>query len=291
MPLADGATEQAPDVLDALYRAIESFDASPVLAALRPDVFVFSPTADGVLTSGDAVVRDLERWSRAVAHDGATLRLHSTRRVVGTSPSGQGSWVFDDLIAEARSNGMTLCSVPIRVTALLVSDDGWRIAAAYWSIPFPTQDDQDAVKHAGDLAPGNALDESVGEGAEELVAGLRRALAQPAGLPGLYSAREDHVTIGSVVEEVFLGGAGRAAWTEFVEYVTAFVPRGGMRAAVAGPDVAWLAANIDIGSPPTPYRFFYVWIHRDDSWEIVVSHDAVSRDPLAALPTVGTPSS
>jgi hypothetical protein len=252
MSEADGATQEAPRAIDGLYHAIESFDASAVRAALLPDVFVFTPTADGVLTSADAVVKDLEAWSRAVARQGATSRLRATRRSVGASPTGHGAWVFDDVVAEAVSGGRTLCSVPIRVTALLVSDDGWHVAAAYWSVPFATQDDQDAVKHAGDPEPGLELSESIRQGAEGLTDALRRALHEPRRIPALYSTRADHVTIGSVVDEIFLGDAGHAAWAEFVQYVTAFTPRGGIRAAVAGPDVAWLAANIDIGVPPTP---------------------------------------
>jgi hypothetical protein len=31
------------------------------------------------------------------------------------------------------------------------------------------------------------------------------------------------------------------------------------------------------------YRFFYIWIREGGRWEIVVSHDAVSRDPLGSL--------
>ena len=111
---------------------------------------------------------------------------------------------------------------------------------------------------------------------------LTRALAQPQLLPDLYSTCDDHVTIGSVVEEVFVGSAGRAAWQEFVLYVTAFAPRGPMCAALVAPDVGWLAANIDVGEPPTPYRFFYIWIHEETGWRIVLSHDAVSRNPLDA---------
>jgi hypothetical protein len=43
------------------------------------------------------------------------------------------------------------CSQSIRVTALLGPDK--RIAAAYWSLSYPTQDEQDAVKHDGHLEP------------------------------------------------------------------------------------------------------------------------------------------
>lgn len=50
-----------------------------------------------------------------------------------------------------------------------------------------------------------------------------------------------------------------------------------MRAVQMTHDLGWLAANIDIGQPPTPYRFFYIWRREDANWRIVVSHDSVSR--------------
>lgn len=280
MPAADDVVQHAQDALDRLYRSIEAADAPTIRDSLQPDVFVFTPTADGVLTSSDAVVADIDRWSQRVAQQKTALRLTSNRRVGGASPTASGAWIFDDLVAEAMSDGRVRCTVPIRLTALLVPNDGWRVAACYWSVPFPTQDEQDHVKHAGDLALGRALVDEVAEDAEPLVAALHDGLTEPSRLPALYSSREDHVTIGSVVDEVFLGPAGRAAWTEFVQYVSAFVPRGGVRAALASSDLAWLAANIDIGSPPTPYRFFYIWVHEEDGWQIVVSHDGVSRDPF-----------
>ena len=90
----------------------------------------------------------------------------------------------------------------------------------------------------------------------------------------------DLISLGSAdksADTTRLGETAHTAWAGFVEHVTVFAPRGGMRAAVTGPDVAWLAANIDIGAPPTPYRFFYILVREDDRWQIVVSHDAVSR--------------
>lgn len=279
------ARASAGAVLDALYAAAEACDLAALRAALRPDVFVLTATDDGVLTSADAVADDITRWSTAAAAGGGALRLRATRRTVGVSASRRGAWVFDDLVAEtARRDGAT-CSVAIRLTALLSSDDGWQVAAAYWSVPFPTQGEQDAVKHAGQLRPGRVLTDGIGEGTAKLAARLRDALAEPRQLPDLYSAGDDHVTVGSVVDEVFLGGEGRAAWSEFVQHVTTFVPRGGIRAALAAPDVAWLATNIDISNPPTPYRFFYIWALADAGWHIVVSHDAVSRDPVRAAAT------
>jgi hypothetical protein len=47
-------------------------------------------------------------------------------------------------------------------------------------------------------------------------------------------------------------------------------------------DAGWLAANIDIGQPPTPYRFFYVWLREAADWRIVISHDGVERSLDAA---------
>ena len=277
------ARAAAARIVDCLYRAVESFDHEQLRSILRPDVFVFTPTAMGVLTSADLVIADIQHWSDAVAARGATIRLRTESRLAGASTSGQGVWVFDHVVADATAqNGAIACSVPIRVTALLAPSEDWRIAAAYWSVPFPTQEEQDLVKHAGALEPGRTLDERVGVGAEPLVDALQAALAQPRLLPDLYSTRADHVTIGSVVDEVFVGDAGPAAWQEFVQYVTAFAPRGPMCGALVAPDIGWLAANIDIGQPPTPYRFFYIWTREETGWRIAVSHDAVSRDPLDA---------
>lgn len=259
---------------------MESFDPEQLRRLLQQDAFVFTPTADGVLTSIDSVVTDIQRVVDAVAARGATLRLRSDRLLVGASPSGQCLWVFDHLVAEGVQNDAVVCSVPIRLTALLARGEDWRLAAAYWSVPFESQEEQDAVKVAGSLEPGVALDEAITPDARPLVDALRAALDQPELLPGLYSTRDDHVTVGSVVEEVFVGGTARAAWEEFVHYVTAYAPRGPMRAALVAPDVGWLAANIDIGQPATPYRFLYIWLREDTGWRIIVSHDAVSRDPL-----------
>ena len=190
-----------------------------------------------------------------------------------------GMSVFDQLTAQSMRGGTAECAVSIRLTTLLALDNDWRIAAAYWSVPFRTQADQDAVKRLGRLQPGRVLDEAVTDDAAHLVRALRSAIDEPRLLPDLYSTSDNQVTIGSVADEVFVGETGKAAWAEFVQYVTAFVPRGPMRAALAAPDIGWLAANIDVGHPSTPYRFFYVWTRESTGWRIVVSHDAVSRIP------------
>ena len=121
------------------------------------------------------------------------------------------------------------------------------------------------------------MPESSGASAAPYVAALIQALDEPRLLPGLYSTRQDHATIGSVVDEVFLGPAGKAAWQEFVGFVSSFILRGPVRAALVTEDLGWLAANIDIGQPPTPYRFFYIWLREPGDWRIAISHDSVSR--------------
>src|SRR5205807_666545 len=89
--------------------------------------------------------------------------------------------------------------------------------------------------------------------------------------PELYSTGNDHVTIGSVTDEVFVGPAGRAAWEEFVQYVHAFTLRGDMRCELVTSDAGWLAANIDVGEHRTPYRFFYIW-SRDEGGRGCAAH-------------------
>jgi hypothetical protein len=69
-------------------------------------------------------------------------------------------WVFDQVIAEAVRDGAILCSVPLRLTALLALESDWSIASAYWSVPFPTQAEQDTTKLEGGLEPGKVTMQS-----------------------------------------------------------------------------------------------------------------------------------
>jgi hypothetical protein len=253
------------DVMVGLYAAIESDNEDALRALVRPDAFVMTAAADGILVSADAVIADIKRW-----RDGCKFEI--TASTTGTTASEDARWVFDQLVVG---------DVPVRVTALIARDSHWRVAAAYWSIPYATQEEQDAVKASGHLEPGVELIDRVSTDAQPLEHALRAAISRPAILPDLYSTDEHHVTIGSVTDEVFVGPAGKAAWEEFVRYVHAFTLRGPLCGALVTPDVGWLAANIDIGEHGTPYRFFYVWSRDEDGWKISVSHDGVSRDPLS----------
>jgi hypothetical protein len=277
---AEGASREA---MDRLYGTLLVFDEGELRSCLCSDVFVFTPRADGVLVGVDAVVEDLRRWSEALRARDEELQLRVDRLVTGAAPSGAAEWIFDRVTAVATRAGREVCSIELRVTALLTEDAGWRLAAGYWSVPYDTQERQDQDKRTGKLTPGIELSEELTTAVRPVAESLADALAEPRLLPGLYSDEGDHVTIGSVSDEVFLGSAGHAAWSEFVEHVDAFRVRGPMRGATVGSDAAWLGANIDIGQPPTPYRFFYVWARRPGGWRICVSHDAVSRDPFTAL--------
>ena len=272
--------------LDRLYRAVESLDVEAIGEEVLEDAFVFTPAPDGVLVSAAAVVEDVRDRLEAIRECGESIRIRTESSVGGTSGSGQGAWIFDQVVVDVVEDGVVRRSAPVRVTAALARQEGgWRIAAGYWSVPFETQEVQDEAKHEGGLQPGNVLDEAIADQARPFAVALRAALADPAALPGLYSTHVGQATIGSVVGEVFVGPAGQAVWREFVQYVNDFVPRGPMRAALVTPDLGWLAANIDIGAEdPTPYRFFYIWLKEGSDWHIVVSHDAVSSALLDLSP-------
>jgi ketosteroid isomerase-like protein len=270
-------------LLEPVYRAVESGDFGGLQESMCDDVFMFTPEAGGVLASREAVVAYARRRLGPLRSSGTALALNVGSSKSGTDPSGRGAWVFDQVDVNIARRGVDM-QAKVRVTALLKRElDRWRLAACYWSLPFATQAEQDAVKHAGQLEPGLPLEELITDEAQPLAAALTTALQEPRLLPELYSTREDHVTIGSVTDEIFVGPTGRAAWAEFVGYVSDYTLRGSLRAALTTNDLGWLAANIDIGQPPTPYRFFYIWLHETDTWRIVISHDAVSRSLTSDL--------
>lgn len=264
-------------LLDSVYQAVAAGELDEFARQLREDVFVCTPEADGVLLSREEVTGAAAEWFSSIRALPGGIRLEAETLASGQSPDGNAAWLFDVVSIRVGEHEDVL-PIRVRVTAVLTRTTGaWRVASCYWSLPFGTQAEQDAVKHAGRLDAGMLLPEGVDPPARPLETALVQALEEPRRLPDLYSVSPGHATIGSVVDEVFLGDAGRAAWREFVQYVSSFTLRGPVRAAQVNQDVAWLAANIDIGEPPTPYRFFYVWGREDGDWRIVISHDAVAR--------------
>jgi len=248
------------------------------------DAFVLGAPADAVCTGSADLVADLRRWfARA---KGRELRVRASEALLGVGDSGRSAWFFDQFVVEVVGDYGVLGHVPIRLTGLLVRNGGWRLAAAHWSVPLPSNEHQHTLLKAGTLPAGIALRHELGPDVQPLARRLGEALARPRALPALYATRQDAVTIGSAVDEVFLAAAGQDAWRQFVSSPPGLAVRGGLRGAMS-PDggTAWLATHIDITFElTTPYRFFYIWVREQDDWKIVVSHDSVSVDP-AAVPS------
>jgi ketosteroid isomerase-like protein len=265
-----------------LRAAIRHGDAPRVGELVVADAFVLGAPADAVCTSRPDLVADLRRrFARAKGKD---LRVRSSEVLLGVSDSGHSAWFFDRFVVEVVGDHGVLHRVPIRLTGLLVRNGVWRLAAAHWSVPLPSNEYQYALLEAGTLPAGIALQHELGPDAQPLARRLEDALARPRALPALYATRQDAVTIGSAVDEVFLAAAGQEAWRQFVSSPPGFAVRGGLRGAMS-PDggTAWLATHIDITFElTTPYRFFFIWVREQDDWKIVVSHDSVSVDPAAA---------
>jgi ketosteroid isomerase-like protein len=263
----------AEDAIRDLYAAIERSDVSAIGALLIPEVFVLPGSAAAAIEG---------RKAAAAALDG--LRIRSTAMSSGVSDSGRSAWVFDQIEVEVPCDDSPWGPVPVRLTALLDDEDGWRVRAAHWSIPLPSNAKQQELRAAGKLPDGAPLEESVPPEVGSLADRLRHALTGNAPVPELYSVRDEAITIGSVTDEIFPGPAGKAAWEKFIDLDPRLEVRGGIRGGIT-PDgsAAWLAAHIDIiFSLVAPYRFFYVWVPEDGDWKIVVSHDSVSNWPRLA---------
>ncbi len=260
----------AEDAIRDLYAAIERGDVSAIGGLLTPGVFVLPGSAAAATEGREAVVAALKG-----------LHIRSTEMRSGASDSGRSSWVFDQIEVDVPGDDLLSGPVPARLTALLDDDQGWRVRAAHWSIPLPSNAKQQELRSAGKLQGGARLEEFVPPEVGLLADRLRHAVNGDAPIPELYSVRDEAITIGSVTDEIFPGPAGKAAWEKFMDLDPRFEVRGGMRGGIT-PDgsAAWLAAHIDIiFSLVAPYRFFYVWVPENGDWKIVVSHDSVSNWP------------
>ena len=266
-------------VVRELHGAIERKDVQRMGELVVPDVFVFGAAADAVSIGRDQFVTDLRSQFERLTD--TELRVQSSEIQVGLCASGSSAWFFDRLVIDIRGDQEISHCVPIRLTGLLVRDQDWRLAAAYWSIPLRSNEYQYSLLQEGKIHAGVALVGKVAPEAQPLAQDLVKAMAQPHSMPELYATREDAFTIGSTVDEVFLGAEGKDFIQQIVLLPLQFAVRGGIHSAVA-PDgcTAWMATHIDLTARLTaPYRFFYIWLREQDEWKIVVSHDAVSIDP------------
>jgi ketosteroid isomerase-like protein len=269
------------DAIEELYEALEGWDLAALEGLITPNVFVLPGTAEPAIEGARALVTELRQWLRRAERASVELRIRSLNRLSGASDSERSAWVFDQVEVEVLRNRTVAGTTPVRVTALLVDDRGWRLAAIHWSIPTPSNEEQRNWLREGKLPAGVGLEQSMPPDLRPLAERLTRCLRDRQSLPELYSTRPEAVTIGSTIDEVFLGGSAKEAWKRFVDLQPRLAIRGGIRGAQT-PDrtVAWLATHIDISFQYTmPYRFFYIWFLERDDWKIVVSHDSVSMEP------------
>ena len=266
-------------VVRELHGAIEHKDLQRLGELAVADVFVFGAAADAVSIGRDQFITDL-RSQFELAKD-MKLRVQSSEIQVGLCDSGRSAWFFDQLVIAYEGDNEIAHSIPIRLTGLLVRDQDWQLSAAYWSIPLSSNEYQFSLLQDGKIQPGAALEDQVAPAAQPLAQSLIDVMAQPHTMPELYSTREDAFTIGSTVDEVFLGAEGKDWVQQIALLPLKFAVRGGIHSAVSSDGrTAWMGTHIDLsGGLTVPYRFFYVWLLEQDQWKIVISHDAVSIDP------------
>ncbi|HCC79253.1 MAG: hypothetical protein A2X25_15500 [Chloroflexi bacterium GWB2_49_20] len=265
-------------VVHEFYAAIEHKDLQRIGELVVADVFVFGAAADAVSVGRNQFIADLRNQFGRVKDKELRLQLSEIR--VGLCDSGRSAWFFDRFVIEIVRDQEIMYSYPIRITGLLVRDQDWRLAAAYWSIPLRSNEYQYSLIVGGKIQAGVALANRVAPAAQPLAQSLLKAMAQPPSLPELYATREDAFTIGSTIDEVFFAADGKNWVQEIAQLPLQFAVRGGIHSAIA-PDgcTAWMATHIDLtGGITMPYRFFFVWLREQDRWKIVVSHDAVSTD-------------
>jgi ketosteroid isomerase-like protein len=279
-PVLQSPGETIKAVVRELYAAIEHKDLLRLGELLVADVFVFGAAADAVSIGRDQFITDLRSQFERVKDK--ELRLQSSEIQVGLCDSGRSAWFFDRFVMDIVGDQEIPHRVPIRLTGLLVRDQDWRLAAAFWSIPLRSNEYQYSLLQDGKIHAGVALEDQVAPEAQPLAQSLINAMAQPHSLPELYATRKDTFTIGSTVDEVFRAAEGKNWVQEIVLLPLQFAVQGGIRSAVASDGcTAWMATHIDLtGGLTVPYRFFYVWLREQDEWKIVVSHDAVSIDPF-----------
>jgi ketosteroid isomerase-like protein len=276
---------QSPDeiikaIVREFHKAIEEKDVQRMGELVLADIFVFGAATEAISIGRDQFVTHLNNlFLRAEVSQLCVLSLQIE---VGLCDSDRSAWFLDRFVVEIMGDQETPQRFPIRFTGLLVRDQGWHLAAAYWSIPLRDNEYQYSLLENGKIQKGIALEDHVTPEARALAQILAKVMDQPSSMPELYATREDAFTIGSTVEEVFHAAEGKNWVQEIVQLPLQFAVRGGIRGAVA-PDgcMAWLATHIDLsGGLTVPYRFFYIWLREQDEWKIVVSHDAVSIDPI-----------
>jgi len=279
----DQATQTIKETIKAVvrefYTAIEHKDLLRMGELAVEDVFVLGSAAEAVSASREQFIAGLHSQYERVKD--TIVRIQSSDIHVGLCDSHRSAWFFDRFVIEVVRDQEIINSVPIRLTGLLIRDQVWKLASAFWSIPLRSNEYQYSLLQDGKIQAGIALEDHIPPEAQPLAQSLVKVMAQPHSMPELYATSEDTFVIGSRVDEVFFASQGKNWVEQIVLLPLKFAVRGGIRAAAA-PDgcTAWMATNIDLsGGLTVSYRFFYIWLHEQGEWKIVLSHDAVSIDP------------
>jgi ketosteroid isomerase-like protein len=119
------------------YAAIERQDLRRIRELVEANVFVFGAAAEAVSIGQEQFVTSL----RTPFERGMKVQLHrrAAQVQVGLCASGRSAWFFDQMeleIVDGRNNPRR---IPIRITALLVQQGGWRLVAAFLVDPAEQQ--------------------------------------------------------------------------------------------------------------------------------------------------------
>ena len=263
-----------------IHTAINNKDTQHINELTLDDVFVFGAAANDVSIGKNQYQEKLSAYCEQSKD--VEFHVQSSETRLGLCHSGRSAWFFDQFVVKGVEKRGTSRSIPIRLTGLLVLEQGWRLAAAFGSIPLRDNEYQYSLLQNEKIQPGLALEYQVAPEAQPLAQSLAEVMEKPISMSELYSTRENSFTIGSTVDEVFLAADGKNWVRGITELPLKFALRGGVRGGIS-PDgcTAWMATHIDIvGGITMPYRFFFIWSREQDEWKIVVSHDAVSIDPF-----------
>jgi len=127
-------------VVQELHAAIEQKDGQHLGELVIPEVFVIGAAAEAVSIGRDQFVTYL----RSQFEEGKETELHvqPAQLQVGLCASGRSAWLLDRFDLEVVGALKIPHQIPIRLTGLLVRDQDWQLAAAYWSIPLRDNDYQ-----------------------------------------------------------------------------------------------------------------------------------------------------
>jgi ketosteroid isomerase-like protein len=281
--------------LATLYAALEAGDADRVAPLLTPDAMVFGLGPSDTYSRRDTFLIRLAQQLLPLGL-GDSLKIASSKPVVGLAPGSTSAWVFDFPRVTVTHKGSPTEWLP-RLSAHLVLDGAdWKLDALHVSLGI-----DDEVVFAPDAAkkllPPNDVLADRGPDSEELVGLTRRLLEDFEVKIDRTTEREEFVQIGTSPAEVFEQGP---AFKALVRPQLPAIRKGGYQWKIDGnlrvhraPDgkTGWAAANvvlrIGVGTkrPQTlpAFRTLWIFVNERDRWNLASEHQslAVKEDLLS----------